>query len=291
MYGKLKNRYKMFSDRNYNRYNSQSGYYAVPAIIALCVIVFIVQYTSLQRSGYYVYDPITKLLSLNAYGVRNFQIWRLVTYMFVHGGFWHLLINMWGLYLFGSMIEKRMGSAKFLGLFFVSGIFGAIFWLIFNWSSQIPCVGASGALFGVVIAAAMLYPNVKIMLLIPPIPLKLKTFAIIFIIIESFSTFTGIDGQVAHLVHLGGLIAGYVYIRFNYPNETYNIFNFLKGKGPSKRSPIDNSRKASKGWTFVNPKANNLDAILDKISRSGINSLSEDELNKLHKAREESRKK
>ena len=281
----------MFSERNYNSRNGgKTSQWAVPSLILACVLVYFLQNTMTRQIGYYIYDPVTSNLALNALDIRNLQIWRLVTYMFVHGGFWHLAINMWGLYLFGSMLERRMGSGNFLKLYFISGIIGALLWLAFNWSSPIPCVGASGALFGVMVAAAMMYPNAMIMLLIPPIPLKLKTFVIIYALIESFSSITGTQGQVAHLVHLGGLVGGYFYMRFAYPKETYDIFKFLKQHSRNS-SNAANSKAASKGWKFVNPSANNLDSILDKISQSGINSLTEKELDILRKAREKMRNK
>ncbi len=276
----------MFSERNYN--NGNTSYWAVPSLIAACVVIFLFQNMMTQQAGYY--DPVTSSLALSAYGIRSLQLWRLVTYMFVHGGFLHLAVNMWGLYLFGSMLERRMGSANFLKLYFISGVTGALLWLAFNWSSSIPCVGASGALFGVMVAAAMMYPNVRIMLLIPPIPLKLKTFVIIYALIESFLSATDRYSQVAHLVHLGGLVGGYLYMRFAYPRDTYNVFKFLIPHS-KKTANTAYSQAASKNWNFVKPSAANLDAILDKISNSGINSLTEKELDILKKAREKMRNK
>ena len=281
----------MFSDRNYgNRYGVDTNYWAVPSLILVCVVIFLFQNMMLRHVGYRIYDPVTSKLALTAYGIRSLQLWRLVTYMFVHGGFFHLFINMWGLYLFGSMLERRIGSVNFLKLYFISGIVGAFLWLGFNWSNPIPCVGASGSLFGVMVAAAMMYPNAMIMLLIPPIPLKLKTFVVIYAIIESFSTVTGVDGQVAHLVHLGGLIAGYFYMRSAYPRDTYDVLKFLK-LHLRKNTGATHSKTASKKWKFVDSSANRLDAILDKISTSGINALTEKELEILKEARDKMRDK
>ena len=135
------------------------------------------------------------------------------------------------------------------------------------------------------VAAAMLFPDMMIMLLIPPIPLKLKTFAIIYALIETFSAFLGFEANVAHLAHIGGLIAGYVVIRFLYPNQTYDILKPLKAKfhiRPGKSF----SEKASKRWTVTNTSGKKLDEILDKISMSGINSLTNDEIAILKQARE-----
>jgi membrane associated rhomboid family serine protease len=195
---------------------------------------------------------------------------------------------MWGVYLFGSMLEQYMGSRKFLLLYFVSGLFAGIFWTLFNWNSPTVCVGASGALFGVMVGAAMLFPDTMILLLIPPIPLKLKTFAIIYALIETFSAFLGLEANVAHLAHIGGLIAGYVLMRFLYPNQTYDILKPLKAKlhiRPGKGF----SKKASKRWTVTNTSRKKLDEILDKISMSGINSLTDEEIAILKQARENMR--
>lgn len=278
----------MFSDRNYNNKwtnSSSAGNYAVPSVILINVLFFLLQQISATNSENYSYSSITYYFALIPYSIKQFEAWRLFTYMFLHGGFFHLLINMWGVYLFGSMLEQYMGSRKFLLLYFASGLFAGIFWTLFNWNSPAVCIGASGALFGVMVAAAMLFPDMMIMLLIPPIPLKLKTFAIIYALIETFSAFLGFEANVAHLAHIGGLIAGYVLIRFLYPNQTYDILKPLKmklhirlGKGFSE--------KASKSWTVTNTSGKKLDEILDKISMSGINSLTEEEIAILRRARE-----
>lgn len=284
----------MFSDRNYNSYRyykrrqQTEGFYAVPTLIIINIFFFLIQVMTTQQGGVYSYSPVTEALALNGNAIKNFQIWRIITYMFLHGGFWHIAINMWGVYLFGSMLEQRIGSDRFLFLYFASGIAGAFLWLIFNIYTIIPCVGASGALFGVLVAAAMMFPNTMIMLLIPPIPLKLKTFVIIYALIETFATVGSFGGNVAHLVHIGGLIAGYFYMRHAFPAETYDILKFFKTKNIRDKATSSrrSSSKAAKKWKFTGSKSYNLDEILDKISRSGINSLSQEEMDFLRKARE-----
>lgn len=281
----------MFSNRNYSdKWSRNAGNYAVPSIIFLNIFFFLLQQTStISVNDQYSYSSITYYLALIPYSIKHFEAWRLVSYMFLHGGFFHLLVNMWGVYLFGSMLELYMGSRKFLLLYFASGVFAGLFWTLFNWNSPAVCVGASGALFGVMVAAAMLFPNLMIMLLIPPIPLKLKTFAIIYALIETFSAFLGFEANVAHLAHIGGLIAGYVLMRFLYPSQTYDIFKPLKAK-LNMRSRKRVSQKTSKDWTLINPSGKKLDEILDKISRSGINSLTEEEIAVLKQARENMRR-
>lgn len=282
----------MFSERKYKRSftNYSAGNYAVPTIIFINVIVFLLQQATVTRTGGgYSYSSITYSMALIPYSVAtNYEVWRVFTYMFLHGGFWHLLLNMWGVYLFGSMLEQYMGSKKFILLYLISGLFAGIFWTAFNWNSMSVCVGASGALFGILVGAALLFPNSMIMLLIPPIPLKLRTFAIIYAMIETFSAVTGFDGQVAHLAHIGGLIGGYLVMRFMYPREVYDIFKFLKLPG-MHGAPKNFSAKAAKNWKMSGVPAAKIDEILDKISKSGINSLTEEELSALKQARENMR--
>lgn len=285
----------MFSERKYNRFNYARGTnYVVPALIFLNIFVYLLQFiTTRQTSALEFVTPVTDVLSLVSYAVvKNFQIWRIVSYMFVHADFWHLAINMWGLYLFGSMIEQRIGGLNFAKLYFISGFVGALFWIGFHWGSQIPCVGASGALFGVMVAAAMMYPNVMIMLLIPPIPLKLKTFVIIYALIETFFSVGDFGGNVAHLVHLGGLLGGYFYMRVALPQETFDVFKFLKNifLKSRKNKHVTDYSNVTKKWTFIQDSASRLDTILDKISKTGINSLTEEELEFLKRAREEMKK-
>ncbi|MCF7792020.1 MAG: rhomboid family intramembrane serine protease [Victivallales bacterium] len=289
----------MFQDRNYNRYRYHSGneyYHAVPVLIMINVFVFLLQNVFISSYGNYSYSPVTVYFSLNAMAFRNFQVWRIVTYMFLHANFFHILVNMWGLYLFGSMLERRIGSTKFLILYFISGISGGLLWLVFNLSTLIPCVGASAALFGVMVSAAMMFPNVMIMLLIPPIPLKLKTFVIVYALIETFLAMGGAHGSVAHLAHLGGLIGGYFYMRNVFPRETFDVIllirNFLSGHNSHQPpgSKYSKSRKASNKWKFSGKSSKNIDEILDKISHSGINSLTEEEMEVLRKARDKMKK-
>lgn len=154
-------------------------------------------------------------LALSSYGIQGLRVWQLVTYMFLHANVMHILFNMYGLYLFGNHVLNSLGTRRFLILYFVGGISGAGLWLLCNWGSRIPVIGASGAVFGVMMAAAMLYPNMRIMLLFPPIPMTLKTFVAVFAVIEIVSEVSNMQGGVAHLAHLGGFLGAFVYIRLS----------------------------------------------------------------------------
>ena len=160
-----------------------------------------------------------------------FRFWQPVTYMFMHGNFMHIFVNMWGLLMFGSALERAIGSRKYLLFFFVTGLgallihFGVQFLQVHSMMAAgaaaqqsyykllgIPTLGASGALYGIQIGYAMLYPDVKWTLVFPPVTLKAKWFVLIFIGIELYTGVTGTLDGVAHFAHLGGALFGFLMI-------------------------------------------------------------------------------
>ena len=166
-----------------------------------------------------------------------FHWWQPVTHMFMHGGFWHLFFNMYTLWIFGSVLERVWGAKKFLLFYFVTGLGAALvhtgvewlevqYWLmkvadgLYAGQSAIdaiemtPTVGASGAIYGVLMGYAMLYPDSILRLIFPPIALKAKWFVLIFASIELVTGMTGTGGGIAHFAHLGGLIFGFLLIIF-----------------------------------------------------------------------------
>jgi membrane associated rhomboid family serine protease len=266
-------------------------------IMIVNVVVFAVQSMTETRvatpAGWADSDKVAETLALISTDVQKGEIYRLFSYMFVHGGFAHIFFNMWGLYIFGSLLESRIGAKRFFNLYIISGLCGAGLWMLSNWNSSVPCIGASGAVFGITIATAMFYPDLKIMLLLPPIPMKLKTFAIVFGILEVFFELTGTQRGVAHLAHLGGFLGGYLYIRMLYKNEVWDIFSFLKSKkSKSVKDGLYSMNNPPPGWNITDMEKVSqaeLDRILDKMSLSGINSLTEAEMETLRKAREQMR--
>ena len=166
-----------------------------------------------------------------------FRIWQPVTHMFMHGGFWHLFFNMYTLYFFGRVLEERWGAKKFLVFYFVTGLGAALIhtgveWIqVHHWMGQVaegsimaqnkihmlkmtPTVGASGAIYGVLMGFAMLYPDAIMSLVLPPVSMKAKWFVLIFGGIELLTGVTGVGGGIAHFAHLGGLIFGYLLIMY-----------------------------------------------------------------------------
>lgn len=166
-----------------------------------------------------------------------FHWWQPFTHMFMHGGFWHLFFNMYTLFIFGSVLERVWGPKKFLVFYFVTGIGAAaihtgVEWMqMQTWITQAaegsqsalvsihqlkmtPTVGASGAIYGVLMGYAMLYPDSVLTLIFPPVSMKAKWFVLIFAGIELLTGVTGTGGGIAHFAHLGGLIFGFLLIYF-----------------------------------------------------------------------------
>lgn len=166
---------------------------------------------------------------------RYFHWWQVLTHMFMHGGFWHILFNMYTLWLFGSVVENIIGSKKFLLFYFVCGLGAAGLHLGVEFLQMqsfmegaalgnnvalqniaviklTPIVGASGAIYGVLIGYAMLFPASKMTLLFPPVTLSAKWMVIVFAAIELLTGVTGTVAGVAHFAHLGGMLIGWLMI-------------------------------------------------------------------------------
>lgn len=161
-----------------------------------------------------------------------FRWWQVLTHMFMHGSFWHIFFNMYTLFIFGSVVERILGSKKFLFFYFVCGLGAAALHMGVQYiemqsflSSEsmvavqsiaqlklTPTVGASGAIYGVLIGYAMLFPDSKMTLLFPPVTLSAKGMVIVFALIELFTGVTGLASGVAHFAHLGGMLIGWLAI-------------------------------------------------------------------------------
>jgi membrane associated rhomboid family serine protease len=146
----------------------------------------------------------------------SFQVWQLVTYAFLHGGLLHLGFNMFALYMFGGPIEQVFGGRRYLIYYFVCVISAALAQLAVSAMSGTvyPAIGASGGVFGVLLAYAIYFPRNRIMLLFPPIPMPARTFVIVYAVLELFFGVTGTEEGVAHFAHLGGLVGGFIMLLF-----------------------------------------------------------------------------
>ncbi len=148
--------------------------------------------------------------------VMEFQLWRLITFQFLHANLAHLLFNMLSLYIFGPMVERHLGSARFVRFYLICGVGGAVAYFalfmkdVLIGSQWVPLVGASAGIFGVLVAAAQVAPHAVVMMLFPPIPMRLRTLAWVFIGIAIYTILTGGRNAGGEAAHLGGAIIGFL---------------------------------------------------------------------------------
>jgi membrane associated rhomboid family serine protease len=154
-------------------------------------------------------STLAPLLVLQPFG-DGFLPWQLVTYMFLHADFYHIFFNLFALWIFGQALEQLWGTKRFLIYYFLTGIGAGIIQLFVSSGYTI---GASGAVFGILLGFGMMYPNRRIMLLFPPIPIKAKYFVGFYGALELFNGLTRVDSGIAHFAHLGGLLVGFILIK------------------------------------------------------------------------------
>lgn len=258
----------------------------IRTIIAINVIVFILMSLGGQTVGNLLVnlfgfdpDPFTALT----------QPWRIVTYMFLHGGAFHLIFNMLWLWWMGKMVEETIGPRSFAVIFFGAGIGGALLQVAMAavFSSNI-VIGASGAVLGILVAFAYLFPTAPIMLLfLPPIEARFLVAGIVALDV----LFLGAGDNVARLVHLGGAATGYLLVKMHY--EGYDLAALIRPieqmfKGGSKKKKKKSGRKRNKDMYAVadveimeEKDADELDEILEKISKKGYDGLTKEEKQKL----------
>ena len=175
------------------------------ALIIANVVVFLLQYSG----GL----PLVEWFAL--WPGSNFAPWQLVTYAFLHGGVTHIFFNMFGLYMFGSDIERLFGSRYYLWYYLVSVVAAALCHLgviYLMGADPVPTVGASGGIYGLLLAFGWYFPQRRVVLLFPPIPMQARTFVVVFAAIELFLGVTGTMSGVAHFAHLGGMLGGWLMI-------------------------------------------------------------------------------
>ena len=205
----------------------------MPPVVKNLIIANVIVYIITMISGNFMYEHF----SLFYFKSPFFKPFQLVTHMFMHGGFAHILFNMYALFIFGSVLERVWGSQKFLFYYFVTGIGAALLHLGVMYLQlrgyladaqagdlmatanirallTTPTVGASGAIYGLLLAYGMLFPNNIMQLIFPPVALKAKWFVLIFGALELLLGLSGRGGNVAHFAHLGGMIFGWFLILY-----------------------------------------------------------------------------
>lgn len=172
-----------------------------------------------------IYPRLTYYLAMIPSFVLSGYLWQLFTYMFVHAGFSHLLFNMLSLFIFGSMVERRVGSKEFLLFYLLTGLFSGIASFISYYlaGTNVILVGASGAIYGVLLMFAVFYPY-SVIFIFGLIPIKAPILVILYAIIELYSQVFGAGGNVAHLTHLSGLVFAYLYCRIRMRISPLEVF-------------------------------------------------------------------
>lgn len=281
---------------------------------------------------------LNDILGLHFFLASDFRIWQFFTYMFMHGGFTHILMNMFMLWMFGMVVENVWGPKKFLFYYIVCGVGAGLCQELAQYGTYLVeglaqyesvkigttvlpmnvylnmmnTVGASGAIYGVLLAFGMLFPEERMFIIPIPVPIKAKWIVMGSIVVELFSAIGTSNDGVAHLAHLGGMLFGFILIRYwkKHPYSGYGNFGMNRGhqffdrmKNTWEQRGGRDSRNVSNGnsgsWTNASQSnnANNrsdwdynaqkkqqqeeVDRILDKIRKSGYDSLTKDEKQKL----------
>jgi membrane associated rhomboid family serine protease len=244
--------------------NPFSGFWTrgvVSKLVIINIAVFILE-IFLSNTNFIVLLGLSPRLVVT----RGF-VWQLITYMFLHGGFWHLILNMFIIWMFGSQLEAVWGGERFLKYYIICGIGGAVFSFIFAYNTLV--IGASGAGYGILLAYAVLFPYNQIYVW-GIFPVRARTLVIVLAAIEFLSGISGGDG-IAHFAHLGGMAAGLLYMRTDH--RAWHFWERLRGifKGVPIRI------KMREEDDDENTDAEKIDSILDKLSEKGYENLTETE--------------
>ncbi len=252
---------------SYRRFSLGTGGALPPAIKNIMFIngvVFMMQLInpSLNRT-------LLNLFALTPYDlIFEFKIWQIVTYMFLHGGFMHVFFNMFILWMFGAELEREWGTREFLKYYFITGIGAGLTVVLVSNASTI---GASGAVYGIMIAFAMRYPDA---MMIFPFPMKVKYYMGFLFLFSLLMTMGSAGDGIAHGAHLGGMVVGLIYLKYPY------ILSKIKSSVPD----LTKSARKSSHLKYTNGGEDKtayyrgkIDDLLDKINRVGYLNLTDEE--------------
>jgi membrane associated rhomboid family serine protease len=229
-------------------------------------------------------------------GFQRLEVWRLLTFQFLHAdGIMHVGFNMFGLWIFGPIVEEYLGRKKFLAFYLMCGLSGGLLFVILTVLGHVtgedipgllhsdlstPLIGASAGVFGVIMACAFVSPNTVIQLLFPPIPLKMRTLAYGYVGLALFNLLSGSSNAGGEAAHIGGAIAGFFFIR-----NSKLLVDFFDVTNDSRKPKTKKPKKtAATKYTKGMPSESEIDRILDKVNKEGLASLSEKEKKTLAKA-------
>jgi membrane associated rhomboid family serine protease len=293
----------MLDDRSYMRDSSYGGQRSLTTTLLIVNAAIFVIHSLLE---YYGLFRVVEYFALSTTGLARGFIWQLVTYQFLHGGFFHLLVNLIAIFFFGRAMEEALGRSSFLKLYFAGGIVGGLLQivlaLLFPTAFGGAVVGASACAFALVAAFATMFPDRTITLLIffiLPVSMRARTLLWISLAIAIFGIVVP-SGHIADGAHLGGIIAGFLFVKWFVQGEgwTIRLPTFRRPErrppeftrppaAPSRRSFWQNPKPSSEGPDLPPAEfiSREVDPILDKISAEGIHSLTERERKILEAAR------
>jgi membrane associated rhomboid family serine protease len=236
--------------RGYSGYRFDiSGYFprAIKTICIICVSVFFLQEISKLLFGAAGWNWWLVWLGLVPSEVRGGFIWQPFTYIFLHGGILHILFNLLYLAMFGADLEHSWGARKFYTYFFICGVGAGIIEIVVKLildpsgrgTSTFPTIGASGAIYGVLLAVAVIMPHRQVWVFPLPVTVSMRVFVIVMGAIEFFSTIGATGDGVSHVCHLGGMLVGYIYLRRgSYGYSVRNYFSDWKKQRLKKKFEV-----------------------------------------------------
>ncbi|UCD37732.1 MAG: rhomboid family intramembrane serine protease [Fidelibacterota bacterium] len=237
--------------------------------LAIWVLTFL---TGLDRLIFPIFGLVPKLVW------SNLMIWQPVTYMFLHAGLWHIALNMLVLWMFGSELEREWGGIPFLRYYLITGIGAGLVTMLFSLNSTVPVIGASGAVYGVLLAYGLAYPNREVYLYFM-FPVKVKYVVGVLALIAFYASLQPGRSAVSHLTHLSGMVIGWLYLKSGWRSTWYRV--------GQRVSNMQRERQIRKEF-LANQKDDRLrrqvDEILDKINTRGYASLSREEQEILYQA-------
>ena len=248
---------------------------SIPSGVKFLLIVNIVVFVLVELSG-------QQSLLFRTFGLvpslvwSKFKIWQLFTYLFIHGGIFHIFFNMFVLWMFGKDLESQWGKMEFLLFYFVCGIGAGLITVLFSVNSIVPIVGASGAIYGLLLAYGFTYPN-QMVYLYGLVPIKVKYMVLGLGAIAFFASLSASQSNVSHITHLSGVIIGLIVMYFNINWKVIKLWYIrMRLKGLSQQPAKQDNEEAQ--------MKKQVDKILDKLNDSGWDSLTEQEENYLTQA-------
>ena len=280
---------------------------AIKVILIINIVFYVFTYwitPAISLGGYT--DWFLNFNALHPIGSSGFSVYQYITYMFMHGGWWHLFFNMWSLMIFGNAVEQRVGTKRFVYYYLLCGVGSALVNQLMTFLGVISpaqLVGASGAIYGVMAAAAFFFPDAKLFIIPIPFPIKLKYLVGFYTVVEMYMGITSLDG-VAHFAHLGGIVVGVIILLVwkyqsgrpsqrshswrvdegSHYEKDESLWKKLKKSFGQERKPkmrVTKVREANYADHEYNSRKreenDEIERILDKIRRDGYQNLTENE--------------